>query len=311
MLKSAKTSLTVFTFHRLVEKEDSMFPEFHTVSQFDSIVGVLKKHFTLHRLDLAMQLIKSNPALGPLGVITFDDGYIDNSELALPVLLKNNVKASFFVSTQHLNGGYMFADAIAHAFRNCHSTVDLTEFGLVKYELQSINDRINAHRAVSEALKYLPYVDRESTTTAILQSLGSKAQTHEMMSNSHVQQLASNGMEIGSHTHRHIIFKKEMSDFAREDVLQSKSILEQITQKAVTGFAYPNGKINRDFDPSTEKLIKDCGFDYAASTNPAMYVRRVNDYNISRTSVWHKTSRAFNTMLTFRGITHNLPWSKL
>jgi peptidoglycan/xylan/chitin deacetylase (PgdA/CDA1 family) len=64
-------------------------------------------------------------------VITFDDGYADNVEVALPILLRYEIAADFFVSTGFLDGGRMWNDTVIEAFRATPlDRVDLGDFGL-------------------------------------------------------------------------------------------------------------------------------------------------------------------------------------
>jgi peptidoglycan/xylan/chitin deacetylase (PgdA/CDA1 family) len=45
--------------------------------------------------------------------ITFDDGYRDNCEFALPMLMERNIPCTYFVSTQHVIGQIPFAHDVA------------------------------------------------------------------------------------------------------------------------------------------------------------------------------------------------------
>ena len=49
--------------------------------------------------------------------ITFDDGYRDNHDIALPILLQLGLPATFFVATGFLDGGRMFNDTVIEAVR--------------------------------------------------------------------------------------------------------------------------------------------------------------------------------------------------
>ena len=54
--------------------------------------------------------------------VTFDDGYADNAEVALPILQRHGVPATFFVATGYLNGGRMWNDSIIEAIRRAPAT---------------------------------------------------------------------------------------------------------------------------------------------------------------------------------------------
>jgi peptidoglycan/xylan/chitin deacetylase (PgdA/CDA1 family) len=68
---------------------------------FDHHVAWLSNHCELVRLS---ELPVARTGTRPLVSITFDDGYADNHELALPILAKHGAVATFFVTTGLLNG---------------------------------------------------------------------------------------------------------------------------------------------------------------------------------------------------------------
>ncbi len=90
--------VVVFLYHRVSDA----FRDAVTigVAQFDRQMRWLADHVQIVSLD---DIIRGNlPATGPVVAVTFDDGYLDNYENAAPILLKNRIPATFFVSTGHI-----------------------------------------------------------------------------------------------------------------------------------------------------------------------------------------------------------------
>jgi peptidoglycan/xylan/chitin deacetylase (PgdA/CDA1 family) len=54
-----------------------------------------------------------------LGCITFDDGYADKHDVAMPILQRHGLCATFFIATGFLNGGCMWNDTIIETVRAC------------------------------------------------------------------------------------------------------------------------------------------------------------------------------------------------
>src|ERR1044071_5248970 len=104
--------LTILTFHGVAEPDRvvGFDPEVidATPSEFEGQVEVLRRFFNLiDTRDLENYLqgeaLPPNPAM-----ITFDDGYRDNYELALPILKRHGAKASFFIATRFVGERRIF-----------------------------------------------------------------------------------------------------------------------------------------------------------------------------------------------------------
>lgn len=70
---------------------------------------------------------------------------------------------------------------------------------------------------------------------------------------------------VGSHTKSHPLLRYESEEISKEEILDSKIILESVIQKPVEYFAYPYGSIyacsKRDVN-----LVRSCGYKLAFST---------------------------------------------
>lgn len=110
--------LTVVTYHRIGDPGSGFDADVvdATPAQFDRQVAMLKRHFTLVGTDdladhLAGAKLPANPAM-----ITFDDGYRDNHDVALPILRRHDVRAVFFVATGYVTERRLFWwERISHA----------------------------------------------------------------------------------------------------------------------------------------------------------------------------------------------------
>jgi peptidoglycan/xylan/chitin deacetylase (PgdA/CDA1 family) len=127
--------------------------------------------------------------------MTFDDGYADNAEYALPILLRHGLSATFFIASAYLDGGQMWNDhVIAYARRN-------------KMSVPQLDDMLRQ-------LKYLPFDARQR----VAESLAPTADPCLMLRSHQVKALAAAGMEIGAHTHEHPILSRIGDDDARRDI---------------------------------------------------------------------------------------------
>jgi peptidoglycan/xylan/chitin deacetylase (PgdA/CDA1 family) len=97
-------------------------------------VELLTQCFQLVRLCDLDKVIGSTHPDNNLACITFDDGYSDNYENALPVLEKFGVKATFFITTGHLG----------EAFQTSAGEVPMMNVSQVK-KLSDSGHEIGAH----------------------------------------------------------------------------------------------------------------------------------------------------------------------
>ena len=90
-----------------------------------------------------------------------------------------------------------------------------------------------------------------------------------------VKRIDQAGHEVESHGMNHIeIFKQSRREF-REDILDSKNLLEQITGKTVKGYRAPDFSVLRQTLWSLE-VLAECGYEYDSSIFPV----RLNRYGI-------------------------------
>lgn len=99
-----KKRLSVLTFHRVLARTDARWPDADkewslTVDQLADCVGFVKEHYAVISLDELLHARRRGKELPACpALLTFDDGWADNEEHALPVLEAARVPAVIFVS---------------------------------------------------------------------------------------------------------------------------------------------------------------------------------------------------------------------
>ena len=79
------------------------------IEQFDRHMAILKQKYTVAAIaDIVRGNVPRNTAR-PVVAVTFDDGYLDNYENAVPILLKHKIPAAFFISTGMIGSKNGFA----------------------------------------------------------------------------------------------------------------------------------------------------------------------------------------------------------
>lgn len=251
--------------------------------------------FNVLPLEQAIDQLAQQSLPERAAAITFDDGYADNYSVALPILKKHGLQATFFIATGFLNGGRMWNDTIIESIRRSPlAKLDCTSIKLGIYPLSSLAEKREAIHLLIQKVKYHPIQTRLELTNNIVDLAQAKPPSDLMMTTEEVIQLRKAGMQIGAHTVSHpILAKIDLSD-ALLEIQESKCFLEDILGERIRLFAYPNGKPNVDYLKDHVALIKDLGFDAAVTTAiGSTNIDGVDFYQLPRFTPWEKRKFRF------------------
>ncbi len=281
--------LSILIFHRVLTDPDPLFPSEMHASRFNEVCGWLKSWFNVLPLDQAVARMKAGTLPARAACITFDDGYADNYHVAMPILQRHGLTATFFVATGFLDGGRMWNDTIIETIRGSEAPVlDFSELGLGKHPIASVSEKRAAISALIGKIKYRPVADRV-TITEYLAGLAQMSLPHDlMMTSQEVKAMRQAGMQIGAHTVSHPILARLTDEQVKEEIGSSKLFLEQLLNEPVVLFAYPNGKPGEDYSPRTVDVVRSLGFDAAVSTRWGVSGKADDPFQIRRFTPWDR-----------------------
>ncbi len=114
-----------------------------------------------------------------------------------------------------------------------------------------------------------------------------------MMNDEDVVKLYQSGMEIGGHTSNHPIFACERDEVVKDEIYEGKQYLENLLNTKLISFAYPNGKIDKDYEYKHADFVKKSGFQCAVTTNWGINMKQNDLFQLYRFTPWDKTSILF------------------
>lgn len=280
--------VSVLTFHRVQPFLDPLFPLEMHAARFDALLTSIAGSFNVLTLGEAHEALTHGKLPPRALVMTFDDGYADNATVALPLLQRHGLRATFFVSTGFLDGGRMWNDTVIETVRACPKPeLDLADFGLGRFTLGSPVQRRAAIDAVLPKIKYQPLDQREPWIAKLREAAGHPDLPDDLMMRSEqVRELHAAGMEIGGHTVRHPILTETADDQARDEILRGRAALEALIGAPVKVFAYPNGVPHRDYDHRHVAIVREAGFQCAVSTWPGAVRPGEDDFQWPRFTPW-------------------------
>ncbi|WP_249937321.1 polysaccharide deacetylase family protein [Roseateles sp. DAIF2] len=299
--RGTQAKLSTLIFHRVLPEADPLFPEEMHAARFRELCAWLRSWFRVLPLDEAALRLKNGTLPARACTITFDDGYADNHEVALPILREAGLPATFFVATGFLDGGRMWNDTVIEAIRRCALPVinlaGTPAASLGRLILDGAEGRRGAIDRAIKAIKYLDHAERLDWVAALAERSGAVLPDDLMMSSAQVRGLHAAGMQIGAHTVSHPILAGLPRAQARQEIGDSKAALEGLLGARVGLFAYPNGRPVEDYSAESTELVRELGFDAAVSTAWGAARHGGDLFQIPRFTPWDRQRLRFAVRL--------------
>jgi peptidoglycan/xylan/chitin deacetylase (PgdA/CDA1 family) len=313
---------TILTFHGLCEAtsdRDILDWSLHLqVDVFRNICSMLAKEY--HVIPLAdLVEARSHGTLLPDNsvVITFDDGYASNYELAFPILQEFGLHATIFVATGFLDGAEIFW------FQRVDLALGRSQKELLDWKINGKKLRLylgtyelrqQSLRQLLPELKELPDADLLSEVDRLEAALEVSTPTFEdlpqamrpMSWEMACEMSLSGHVDIGGHTHTHPILARCDVMAMRAEIATCRDRIHAEIGELPPFFAYPNGGSD-DFTRETLRLVREAGFKAACTTISGRINNNVSMFQLPRygspESVWEAkatVSGAFETLKDWR-----------
>lgn len=262
---------TIFMLHSVVQDPARyLFDGNHTSIAFleSFLHWARKKGIEFITLDQALARMESSATTGRrFAVLTFDDGYADNLSNALPILERNQVPFTVYVTTELVTRqAFFWWRGLQCLFRD-NAEVAIEALGR-RYSCSSMDEKIPAYLEVKR------WVGQDVTVRAPLLKEAFREHNislidlldRDALSAEQVRTLASHPLvTIGGHTMSHPELGKLSEAEARREILENRVFLEGLIDKPVSHFAYPFGGTEA-CGPREERLVKNLGFKSATTT---------------------------------------------
>lgn len=286
----ANARLSVLIFHRVRPARDPLFPGEPDVMRFETEMRWIKSWFNVLPLPEAVQRLRDGALPARAASITFDDGYADNFTVAMPVLQRLGLSATFFIATGFLDGGRMWNDTVIEAVRAAREPLlDLVPLRLGRHSVATIESRRASINQLLGMLKYREPAERQQLADALAGVVGLGGVRDLMLTAEQVRRMAQSGMTIGAHTVSHPILSRVTVEQARSEMAQSKKRLESVVGREVSLFAYPNGKPQVDYSAVHVDVAREVGFVAAVSTGWGAAKKDCDLFQIPRFTPWDFT----------------------
>lgn len=249
-------------YHGVVKNDATFFSPRHIdAKQFERQIKYLTDNFEIITPNIAFEYYRNgkSPSRKSI-VITFDDGYQNNLDIALPILAKYNAQATFFISgtcVENKEINILWPDLIQ--LINYTSPSKTIQVNNIKYKNFI---ELELKQNIFDIMKKMSKVGRDSTIEQLsslydIKTLMSQIDPHiyKLLTAPEIRKLSkSKIVTIGSHGYGHYNLANIHLTEAVEDMKKSKNVLENVIQKNIIDFAYPDGNYNQSVLLEAQKL---------------------------------------------------------
>lgn len=262
------------------------------IKEFEKQVRHLKKHYKLVNMDeLAQILIDGKKFSGPSVVLTIDDGYLDNYELAYPIFRRHNISPLVYVAAGVIGTRYgLWVDDVEHALIHAKDqTLSFKElFPDRVLNIATVRKKKKVEKMLYSALVKVSNTERRRLVQRLLEVLHVDRSTIDnrrriMLNWEEIVEMSNNGVIFGAHTMSHPFLPAMPIEIAKYEIEESKARIEKELNENVKHFAIPNGR-NEDFTDELLELCKAIGFDTIVTTEPGVVDTNSNRLCLKRVS---------------------------
>ena len=263
--------LTIVMYHYTRDLTHSRYPAIKGLDAelFREQIAFLKEHFTVVTMEEVLDCLEGRYELPEHALLlTFDDGYIDNYTLALPVLEENRLQGSFFIP------GKTFAEHKLLDVNKLHYTLAAAEPEILYRELLAkldyyrgrefdfpSNEELIAQYAVPNRFDtgetifvkrmlqtVLPERLRKRISSALFAeyvNVSEEQLAYELyMSEEQIRLMKRHGMFIGVHGYDHYWLGNLPDDQMREDIQRALTVMDEFIDRKRWVMNYPYGSYN-------------------------------------------------------------------
>lgn len=280
-----REKILILTYHRF-----SLEPDSSRISsaEFAAHLEYLSKNNRVLDLSETIEYLNKGKTLPPnTTVITIDDGYADAYEIAFPLLKTYGFPATVYAVTDFLDEKcWLWTDLMRYVLLKTECDSAKIEFGgedKIEAKLKSKMQRLETASRVNSRLKKMPDEQKEAKIKAIAANLNVEipelpVEDFAPMNWTQAREMDARSVRIESHTTTHPILTNIDAKHLDFELKNSKKRLEEVLDRQVEHFCYPNGSV----DENIWRAVENSGYKSATTTNYGFNERQGNPFLLNR-----------------------------
>jgi len=251
LLKKQKKTF-ILSYHRVLNspqlKEIFVQPGMFVLKRsFLKQLDILKRNFQIVSLREFVEIKRKGFSLGRCCAVTFDDGWHDNYTNVFPIIKEYQIPITIFLATNFIGSNRLFWPEELTFYLQQPEIKSLIKLipSLNRFSLQNgINTDYQLDNAI-QTIKKFSLKEREELF-ARFRSISPMPKINRILLNwEEAKEMQSSGFVcFGAHTANHVILDQVSLHEAENEIILSKSDIENYLGSRSDLFAYPNGNYN-------------------------------------------------------------------
>ncbi|MDD2707179.1 MAG: polysaccharide deacetylase family protein [Verrucomicrobiae bacterium] len=285
----ARSSPLILLYHRVAE--DPVDAQLLCVSRenFAAHLQLLKQQFRVVGLHDLLQEASRGELRPNTVALTFDDGYLDVLTAAVPLLEKFQLPATIFITAGMIGTDREFWwDEVERVFLctpHIPDVLEMKDLGLRLENLRHPGVRLKVVDEMVRIMKGMKPSDIDLVVNRLFAWVNlerAARKTHRIMNAGQLKIMASSPfVEIGSHTMTHSRLGILSPEQQRQELVESRKKLGEITGRPVRYLSYPFGGPN-DFTEETTRLAAAAGYEAGIANIPGELAAPLNRFAVPR-----------------------------
>ena len=308
--------VTIFMIHRPTSKESN----YHGLNPqlLDECLTYAKQNgFEFSSIDeIFTNALNGVKADRPTLCFTIDDGFDDQLNELVPILLKHNAKPTLyvlvdFIDTINWPWDYKLIYLINHTeLKELKFTHNNREFN---FDLSTGAQKTASRRTLVRYMKYLSQKEFFDLMAEVIQKLDvvlpdQIPEAYAPAKWSELREYEKRGLRVGSHACTHRVFNSLSLDEVRSELKRAQTRLAEELASPSNIFCYPSGT-TQDYSNLHAPLLQELGYPAAVSATPGntnyTFIKK-DPYNIRRHSFPNNLDRFIRYASWFEAVRSKL-----
>ncbi len=269
----------IFMLHHVLPAEPKAFEPNRilkiTPAFLDEVISTtLESGFDIVSLDEAADRIEQKEDTPPFACFTFDDGYIDNRDYALPIFRKYDAPFTLYVPSNYPDGtADLWWLNLEVSLAKADEMTVVMNGNERRFDLSTVEGKWQAFHDIYRWLRRMPEREARARVAEISRQAGHDPQwlgSQIVMGWDDLRKLADDPLvTIGAHTCNHLALAKLDEAEARTEMAESVRRLEEEFGRPCRHFSYPYGDAG-SAGPREFQIARELGLRTAVTTRKGL-----------------------------------------